>query len=228
MPNLQLVTVSKWLEGEVKKSFLKNLPCTTIYNGIDLSVFKPTEGDFRKKHGLEGKVVILGVASTWDVRKGLNDFIELSTMLSDKYKVVVVGVSKKDKVKLPNSILGIERTNSVEELAQIYTASDVFFNASVEETFGLPTVEAMACGTPVIVYNCTALPEIVNDQCGFVVKKHDLKTVVECIENIENKFIRDAIINAANMYSRQKMVKNYLEVYSEIAEIDNNKEAPKV
>ena len=91
------MTVSKWLEGEVKKSFLKELPCTTIYNGIDLDVFKPTDGDFRKKYNLEEKVIILGVASTWDVRKGLNDFVELSSMLSDEYKVVVVGVNKKEK-----------------------------------------------------------------------------------------------------------------------------------
>lgn len=74
----------------------------------------------------------------------MNDFIKLSSMLSDEYRIVLVGVSKEEKARLPQSILGIERTNSVEELSEIYTASDVFFNASVEETFGLPTVEAMA------------------------------------------------------------------------------------
>lgn len=218
IPNMQIVTVSKWLEGEVKKSFLKDIPCTTIYNGIDLSVFKPTGSNFRKKHGLEGKVIILGVASTWNVRKGLNDFIKLSTMLSDKYKVVVVGVSKKEKNKLPKSILGIEHTNSVEELAQIYTASDIFFNASVEETFGLPTIEAMACGTPVIVYNCTALPEVVNNQCGFVVKEHDLQSVVDCIEKASSVFEQSRIVNAATKYSRQQMANSYIKKYINMME----------
>lgn len=213
MPNLQLVTVSKWLEGEVKKSFLKNLQCTTIYNGIDLNVFKPTDSDFRKKYGIEDKVIILGVASTWDVRKGLNDFIKLSSMLSDEYRIVLVGVSKEEKTRLPQSILGIERTNSVEELSEIYTASDVFFNASVEETFGLPTVEAMACGTPVIVYDCTALPEVVNDQCGFVVKEHDLKSVIDCIKKASNIFEQSKIVDAATKYSKQQMANNYIKKY---------------
>ena len=213
MPNLQLVTVSKWLEGEVRKSFLKNLQCTTIYNGIDLNIFKPTDSDFRKKYSLEDKIIVLGVASTWDVRKGLNDFIKLSSMLSDEYRIVLVGVSKEEKARLPQSILGIERTNSVEELSEIYTASDVFFNASVEETFGLPTVEAMACGTPVIVYDCTALPEVVNDQCGFVVKEHDLKSVIDCIKKASNIFEQSKIVDAATKYSKQQMANNYIKKY---------------
>lgn len=216
VPSLQLVTVSKWLEREVKKSFLRDLPCTTIYNGIDLNVFKPTDSDFRKKYVLEGKIIILGVASTWDVRKGLNDFIELSSMLNEEYKIVVVGVNKEEKARLPNSILGIERTNSVKELAEIYTVADVFFNASVEETFGLPTVEAMACGTPVIVYDCTALPEVVNDQCGFVVKEHDLKSVVDCVEKASNVFEQRKIVNIATKYSRQQMVNNYIKRYGDM------------
>ena len=164
MPNLQLVTVSKWLEGEVRKSFLKNLQCTTIYNGIE-------------------------------------------------YRIVLVGVSKEEKARLPQSILGIERTNSVEELAEIYTAADVFFNASVEETFGLPTVEAMACGTPVIVYDCTALPEAVNNQCGFVVKEHDLKSVVDCIKKASNIFEQSKIVDGVIKYSKQQMANNYIKKY---------------
>ena len=212
MSNLHLVTVSKWLEGEVKKSFLKDLPCTTIYNGIDLDVFKPTDSNFRKKYGLEDKVIILGVASTWDIRKGLSDFIELSFMLSEKYKIVVVGVNKTEKEKLPKSILGIERTNSVKELAEIYTAADVFFNASVEETFGLPTVEAMACGTPVIVYNSTALPEVVDGNYGYIVEEHDLNAVAVCIKKIRN-FSLGPIIENASRYSKQTMTRNYMKLY---------------
>ena len=212
IPNLQLVTVSKWLEREVKKSFLKDLPCTTIYNGIDLDNFKPTDSKFREEYGLKNKIIILGVASTWDVRKGLNDFINLSFMLSEEYKIVVVGVNKKEKEKLPKSILGIERTNSVKELAEIYTVTDVFFNASVEETFGLPTIEAMACGTPVIVYNSTALPEVVDENSGYVVKEHDLDAVVDCIKKIR-KFSSESIIENVGRYSKQTMTREYVKLY---------------
>lgn len=212
LPNLHLVAVSKWLNDEVRKSFFKDFPCYTIFNGIDLSIFKPTDSDFRERYGLKNKVIILGVASTWDARKGLNDFIELSYMLSDKYKIVVVGINKREKEKIPKSMLAIERIDDEKDLAKIYSASDVFFNASVEETFGLTTIEAMACGTPVIVYNCTALPEVVDKSCGYVVREHDLSAVLEKIKNID-KFSKNDLIEKASKFSRENMIKSYMNAY---------------
>ena len=215
--NMTLVTVSKWLEEETRLSFLKDYPIRTIYNGIDLNVFKPTESSFRSKYGLEKKKIVLGVASTWDVRKGLSDFVKLSTMLdSSKYAIVVVGVNEKEKQELPPGILGICRTDSVQELAEIYTAADVFFNASVEETFGLPTIETMACGTPAIVYNATALPEIVTDKCGVVIDPHDLGAVVSAVQNIDKRSMSSECIRNAQNYEKNKQYTAYLDLYREI------------
>lgn len=214
LPNLILVTVSHWLQGEVEKSFLKNVPCTTIYNGIDMDVFKPLERNFRKKYGLENKTIVLGVASTWNVRKGLDDFIYLSEMLDENYQIVLVGVNESEKKRLTSQMIGISRTDSIQELAEIYSAADIFFNASVEETFGLPTVEAMACGTPVIVYNATALPEVVNKECGYIVEPHDLETVVRILKNRQYKNISsDSCIKQAEKYEKRKQFKHYVELY---------------
>ena len=67
---------------------------------------------------------------------------------------------------------------------------DVFFNTCVEETFGLPTVEAMVCGTPVIVYDATALPDVVGDNCSVIIEQHYLENVVDGFHKLtENKFI---------------------------------------
>ena len=158
--NMQLVTPSKWLKAEVENSFLKDYPITVINNGIDLNVFKPTPSDFREKNGLTDKVIILGVANVWEQRKGFGDFIKLSEIIDDKYRIVLIGLSDKQLKRLPKNVIGIKRTDSLTELAEIYTAADVLFNPSVEETFGMTVVEAMACGTPAIVYNATALPEL--------------------------------------------------------------------
>ena len=98
--NMTLVTPSKWLANEVKQSFLGKYPIKVIPNGIDLNFFKPTPSDFREKNGLVGKKVILGVASAWDFKKGLNDFVELSKILDDNYKIVLVGLSEKQKKKI--------------------------------------------------------------------------------------------------------------------------------
>ena len=214
---MNLVTVSIWLEKEVEKSFMKNLPCRTIYNGIDLNVFRPVEGAFRTEYNLKNKTIILGVASTWDVRKGLDDFIRLSEMLDENYQIVVVGVNESEKKRLTSRMIGISRTDSVRKLVEIYSAADVFFNASVEETFGLPTVEAMACGTPVIVYNSTALPEVVNEECGYIVEPHDLRTVVKILTDGAYKTVtKDLCIKQARKYEKHKQYKQYIELYESL------------
>lgn len=212
--NMHLVSVSEWLAGEVKESFLQDYPLSVIYNGIAMSVFKPTASDFKKRYGIEDKRVVLGVASTWDVRKGLNDFIKLAKILPDDYKVVVVGVNQKEQRSLPDNMIGILRTDSMEELAGIYTTADVFFNASVEETFGLPTVEAMACGTPVIVYDATALPEVVTSKTGFIVRPHDLKSVCDTIASKRlSEITNKDCIEQAKQFEKNSQYKLYLNLY---------------
>lgn len=214
--NMTLVAVSKWLASEVEESFLCSYPLEIIHNGIDLNVFKPTKSNFREKYGLMDKKIVLGVASTWDVRKGLNDFIELSRVLDDKYKVVVVGVTEKEASKLPNNMIGIRRTDSVEELAGMYSTADFYFNASVEETFGLPTVEAMACGTPSIVYDATALPELIVPGCGKIVRPHDIMAVKYWIENGIDDASADKCIHTAQNYSKERKYGQYIKLYERI------------
>lgn len=123
-----------------------------IHNGIDLTVFKPTPSDFRQRYHLEDKKVILGVASVWDRRKGFDDFLDLAKHLDDSYRIVLVGVNEEQQKILPKNIIGIGRTNSTKELAEIYTAADVFFNPTHEDNYPTVNLEAQACGTPVITY----------------------------------------------------------------------------
>ena len=167
--NMILITPSKWLAELVKKSFLGGYPVEVCYNTIDTNVFKPTPSDFRKKYGLENKKIILGVASVWDRHKGLDDFVKLAEMINGTYVIVLVGLSEKQMKRLPQSVIGIARTNSKVELAEIYTAADVFVNPSREETFGLTTLEAISCGTQVIVYKGTACEEVVHLNNGSAV-----------------------------------------------------------
>ena len=153
VPNMTLITPSQWLADIVKQSFLQEYPVKVRYNTIDTNIFKPTAGDFRKKHGLENKKIILGVANVWEPRKGLPDFLKLSEMLDDQYKIVLVGLSPDQLQALPENILGICRTGSAEELAQIYTAADVFVNTTYEDNYPTVNLEARACGTRIISYD---------------------------------------------------------------------------
>lgn len=172
VPNMTLIVPSHWLEARVKQSFLQDYPIEVHYNQIDTKVFRPTQGDFRQQYHLQDKKILLGVATAWSDRKGLGTFIQLSEMLDDRYKIVLVGLTKSQLMHLPHKILGIERTNNTQELASIYTAADVLVNPSVEETFGLTVAEAHACGTPSIVYEDTACAEVADMTGGTVVPQN--------------------------------------------------------
>ena len=171
IPDLRLTVPSYWLESRVKQSFLRDYPVEVLYNTINRDVFRPTPGNFREKYGLKGKKILLGVASVWDARKGLSDFEELSSMLDDRYKIVLIGLTEKQISALPENILGLPRTNSMEELVAAYTEADIFLNPSVEETFGMTAMEARCCGTEAIVYRDTACEEIVNQFGGIAVPR---------------------------------------------------------
>lgn len=151
---MTLVTPSCWLEGLVKKSFLRQYPVVVRHNEIDRTVFKPTPSDFKERVGIGDRFMILGVASPWTERKGLGDFMRLARELdSERFAIVLVGLSKRQIDELPDGIIGIMRTDSQRELAEIYTAADLFFNPTREDNFPTVNLEAEACETPVITYD---------------------------------------------------------------------------
>lgn len=216
--NMTLVTPSKWLSRLAHSSFLGKYPIKVIQNGIDLSVFKPIYGDFRERYELQDKTIILGVASVWDKRKGLDDFLELAELINDQMRIVLVGVSKKQIKRFPKNIIGVERTNNIRELSEIYTAADVFVNPSKEETMGLTTVEAMACGTPVVVSNLTAVPEIVTDDCGIIVEKLTPENIKNAVEKILKAKLNPR--NVAQMYDKMEQYLKYVALYRDV--LDGN------
>lgn len=156
---MTIVTPSKWLADIVKDSFLGNFDIRVINNGIDLSVFRPTESNLRTKYGIQDKRVVLGVAMPWNERKGFGDFLKLSALLPDNYVIILVGLSKEQIQSIPDNVIGIERTNSAKELAELYSISDVFVNPTYEDNFPTVNLEARACGTPVITYDTGGSPE---------------------------------------------------------------------
>ena len=123
---------------------------------------------------------------------------------------------------LPANIIGFERTNTVSELAQLYTAATFYLNFSVEETMGLTTVEALACGTPVIVYDRTAIPEVVDKSCGWVVSSKQFDCVLEIIDSIKEKSpYQSACIARASMFERRRKYLEYLVLYKSLIKEDN-------
>ena len=215
--DLTIITPSQWLANRVKESFFKGYPVKVINNGIDLSVFKPTESDFRKKHNLEEKFLLLGVAFGWGERKGLDVFIELSKKLDDRFKIMLVGTNAEVDKQLPNNIISIHRTANQQELAAIYTACDLFVNPTREEVFGLVNIEALACGTPVITFNSGGSPECIDDTCGITVEKDNTALLYNEILRIykEKPFLKENCLKRAKHFNMNERFKEYAELYKE-------------
>lgn len=215
--DLTIVTPSQWLADLVKQSFFKNYPVKVINNGIDLGIFKPTPSDFREKHGIPtDKYIVLGVAFGWGKRKGLDVFIELSKRLDkEKYQIILVGTDEKIDKQLPSNIISIHRTQNQRELAEIYTAADVFANPTREDNYPTVNMESIACGTPVVTFKTGGSPEMIDETCGSVVTCDDVVTMEKEVMRICEKktYSVENCIRYAKNFDKNKKYEDYIGLY---------------
>lgn len=216
--HLEIITPSKWVAEQVKLSFLHDIPVHVVSNGIDLDVFRYTyDSEVYEKYDIPmDKKVILGVASVWENRKGLDDFLELANNIDEEYVIVLVGLNKRQKKNLSkvHNICGIQRTENRKELAALYSRADVLLNPSKEETFSLVTIEAMACGTPVIGMDTSAVKELVKASNGILLHE---STVADCIMSIkrleELDLDKDSIRSTVLHFSQKNMAEEVIDLY---------------
>lgn len=215
--DLTVIVPSAWMEQWVRGSFFKGRPVYVVSNGIDLAVFKyqQDENIYCKYHIPKEKKVLLGVASIWDERKGLQDFIELAKVIDQNiYQIVLIGLSHFQIRNLPNNIIGIMRTENKQQLAALYSRAEIFINPSREESFSLVTVEAMACGTPVIVLNTSAVKELVVPESGIVLENNQINSYLKAIEKIETQhFERNTVRLCAEKYDQNIMANKIVSLY---------------
>ena len=187
--NMSLIVPCRWLEEQVKQSFLSEYHISVVNNKIDQKIFRPSHGDVLEKYHIKGKI-ILGVSNTWAERKGFNDFIRLSELLGEQYQLVLVGVTDQQMKKLPGRMIGIKKTENKRELSELYTAADYFVNLTYEDTYPTVNLEAEACGTDVITYDAGGSRETIKRKNSAYVPVGDLESVVKIIEKEkrENSF----------------------------------------
>lgn len=221
--NLTVVTPSKWLANLVNESYLNEYPVKVINNGIDLHVFKPTENEYRNKWGVkEGQKVILGVSFGWGVKKGLDCFISLASELDENlFKIVLVGTDDEIDKNLPQNIISIHRTQNQKELAEIYSAADVFVMPTREENYPTVNMEAIACGTPVVTFDTGGSPEMLDDKTGIVVEANDIEATKKALKDIcEKKRCNDEeyIVAYSKNFDMKKRFAEYIELYANVLE----------
>lgn len=219
--NMYVVPVSEWIMGEMSDSFLKNANFTLIHNGIDTNVFNIYSGEeIKKRYGIDGKRIILGVASIWSREKGLNDFLELSKIIGPDEVIVLVGVDDRTKSRLPGNIIGIRRTENVQALAELYSAADVFVNPTWQDNYPTVNMESIACGTPVVAYNVGGATEAITEETGCAVRAGDIAGLYKAVKEIEAKgkaFYAPRCRNFAEVnFRKEDRYADYIRLYEEI------------
>jgi len=220
IPRLAVVGVSDWITNEGRKApiFHKAVKFQRIYNWINLETFYP-----RETYALRAKLdlkdtdfVALGVSMSWSFRKGLEVYLEVAKQMPD-IKIVMIG--QKTDIKLPSNIISLPPTGSIEELAQYYSMADVLFNFSIQETFGKVAAEALACGTPLIVNNATANPELPGP-CGYAVENNNVQQVVDAVKSIRSKgkdYYKQHCVERANeLFEKDKNIEQYIGLFQEL------------
>lgn len=215
---MTIVTPSHWLAGIVKQSFLAENSVRVIHNGINLRTFTPRESDFREKHSCCDKWIVLGVAFDWGIRKGLDIFMKLSQQLDERFQIVLVGTDAQIDKQLPDNIITIHRTHNQQELAEIYSAADVFVNPTREENYPTVNMEALACGTPVLTFDTGGSPEIPDATCGAVVPKDDFEALMQQVIHIcsERPYKREDCCLRAKSSDEERRYAEYLQLYREL------------
>lgn len=187
LESLTLVPVSNWLADELRQSFLGDKPIVCIHNGVDTNVFSIKESDVKERLGIAGRKMLLGVASVWNKRKGLDDFCRLSEVLPPEYALVLVGLSEKQLERLPKSVIGLSRTENVQQLAELYSTAEAFLNPTWEDNFPTTNLESLACGTPVITYRTGGSVEVITPNTGYVVEPGDMNGLLEKIKLVSQR-----------------------------------------
>lgn len=224
---LTIVSVSEWLDGVVAQSRLGSLRHIHIPNGVDTSVFYPRDpGKLLSRMGLEGKKIILGVSSVWPNYKGLDDFIALSRMLDDSYRIVLVGIPRSLHQGLPANVVPVERTQNVGMLAEFYSAATAVVSLSRAETFGLTLAEGLACGAPAVGWHTTGLAELFRPATGIAVEPGDIRGVKNAVERIAanpDLLPRDRCRSyAVQNFNSENVFNSYIDLYGSLLAEQSN------
>lgn len=233
-----IITVSEFSKKDimrifdVKEELIKVTPLAADVN------FKPLDKTYAKdylktKYSIDEDFILYlgGFSPRKNVKSILLAFSRIYKNLSKNYKVVIIGPSKEQHAYLAelSNTLGIEDkvifTGYVhyEELPIFYNACTVFVYPSLYEGFGLPPLEAMCCGAPVITSNVSSIPEVVGDS-AVLINPFDTEELKNSMENvIEDEALRCKLsksgIERGKMFSWEKTAAETLNVYKEASNI---------
>ena len=130
-------------------------------------------------------------------------------------------MNKKQIKALPDGIIGVERTESIIQLAELYNIADVFVNPTYADNFPTTNIEALACGTPVITYKTGGSPEAIDEKTGIVVEQgniNQLKEAIELVAKDKSIYTENCRERAVNLYNKQDRFNDYIKLFNSLTE----------
>lgn len=218
------VSPSQWLIDCCSKSYLKNETIHLIPNGVNTSIYHPLDkSKLRKKYGIaQNKHVIMFAANNIKhPYKGFKYLCEALDRIKNKenYCLLSVGNDSKKIEQMEYQFFSPGYVRDENVMNEMYALADVYISVSVADNFPLVILESMAAGTPVIAFNTGGIPEIVNDEVGWIVEQRDVDSLVNMIEKVftddmeyadKQKKCREYIMN---YLSEEIMLKKYADLY---------------
>lgn len=144
----------------------------------------------RDRHNIGNRTIVLGVATGLFEGGGLrrfNEFMKLSSILDDNYRIILIGLEESQLQGLPNNVIGLQRTANQQELAEYYSAADVFINPTYQDSLPTVNMEALACGTPVITYRTGGSPEILDKETGWLLIKVMIEALAFYVQDVRKQ-----------------------------------------
>ena len=223
LQDFTLVTVSDWMRREVGKSFLRNVPCRVIHNGIDMNTFQPRpDAEVRQRYGISTEHYVLAVASIWLPQKGLPDLVRLAGLLPADEGLVLVGrISEEQKAAFPAGVTFIPRTEDAGALAALYSGALALVNPTWQDNYPTVNLEAIACGTPVVTYRTGGSVESVTPETGFVVEQGNvvgMSASLKAIRSLGKEYYREVCrAYALHHFDRKACFQDYIHLYESLA-----------
>ncbi|WP_420321462.1 glycosyltransferase family 4 protein [Flagellimonas sp.] len=232
----KVITVSNYEKERINNHFgFKDNRLTAIYNGVGAHFKKVTDPimlrSTKEKYQLpDNFFFFLGNTdpkkNTKGVLKAFNDF---NKIYPSKYKLVMLDYDEGELLKLLDATGGREIRELIHltgyvpntDLPAIISQSTIFLYPSLRESFGIPILEGMACGVPVITSNTSSMPEVAGEGTALMVDPSKPIQITEAMRNlIEDKMLAKVLsekgIERAKDFSWEAMAKNVLELYEDV------------
>ncbi|MBM9589044.1 glycosyltransferase [Leptospira sp. 201903075] len=228
---LHIVTPSSWLLHRVKESFLSNKTVSVVYNGVETDnvFYSRDKSVLREELGISSKYVIVSIgADIMSPSKGGEWVLKLSELLkSEDITFVIVGVNEIDSPVVKDKVILFPKIKDQNRLAEFYSLGDCFLITSEEETFSLVTAESLACGVPIVGFECGAPSEIAPNGYGKFVPYGELNSLRDLILDLIHKKIdfkeKESILKyAKENFSVQRMINAYLKQYELVTDLKKN------